>query len=335
MPHVLWPQVRWIDDMAPELWGLDGGAEPWFETSIESVTSEQWRTCDGIIGYGQYPEQTIHMLENCRILVLPAVGFNTVDIELWSSLGIAVCNTPDYGTREVADHALALMLTLSKGIAFHDEALREDPVANWRPALNPFGQRLSKQTFGVLGLGRIGPATALRAKSFDMDVVFFDPYIPNGTEQALGIRRVTKIEELFNQSDVLSIHTPLTDETYKLVNADLLSNAKEGMLLINTARGPIIDDKALYDAMKNDIVLAAGLDVLPKEPANPESPLINAWASNEEWIKHRLVITPHSAFCTPQSMFDMRGLAARTAVRYLRDNVLENCVNASLLAHRR
>ena len=87
--------------------------------------------------------------------------------------------------------------------------------------------------------------------------------------------------------------------------------------------------------MKRDIILAAGLDVLPKEPANSDSPLIEAWISGDPWLKHRLLITPHSAFCTPQSMFDMRGLAARTAVRYLRDGVLENCVNESLLSHRR
>lgn len=331
MPSVLWPQVRWKDDMAPELMGLNGGAEPWFIESLEAVTHEQWRDCDAIVGYGHYPKETIQQLESCRILVVPAVGFNTVDVELWSSLGIAVCNTPDYGTREVADHAIALMLALSKGITFHNEELRLDPISNWRPALNPFGQRLSTQTLGILGLGRIGTATALRAKSFDMDIAFYDPYIPNGFDQSLGVRRVNTLEELFSQSDIVSIHTPLTEETYKLINADVLAHAKQGMTIINTARGPIIDLDALFEAMKQDTVLAAGLDVLPKEPADTNSPLINAWVSREPWLNHRLIVTPHSAFCTPQSMFDMRALPAKTAMRFLRDNVLENCINASLL----
>jgi phosphoglycerate dehydrogenase-like enzyme len=107
------------------------------------------------------------------------------------------------------------------------------------------------------------------------------------------------------------------------------------MILVNTARGPIVDIDALYDAMKADVVLAAGLDVLPDEPANLDKPLIRAWRDGEAWLKHRLVITPHSAFCTPQSMRDIRAFSARTAARYLRDGRLENCVNAALVSARR
>ena len=100
------------------------------------------------------------------------MGYDEVDIERFGKMGIAVCNTPDYGTREVADHAIALMMTLAKSIAYHDAQLRTDLKANWRPAHNPFGRRLSVCTFGVVGMGRIGTAAARRAKAFDMDVVF-------------------------------------------------------------------------------------------------------------------------------------------------------------------
>ena len=252
----------------------------------------------------------------------------------WSvsaSWGIAVCNTPDYGTREVADHAIALMMTLAKSIAYHDSELREDLKANWRPAHNPFGRRLSVCTYGVVGMGRIGTAAARRAKAFDMDVVFYDPYQPNGYQFAIGVRRADTLAELMGQCDFVSIHTPLTAETRNLIGAEAFAAAKKGMILINTARGPVVDIDALYDAMKDGTVLAAGLDVLPQEPANPQSRLIAAWQRNEDWIRHRLVVTPHSAFYTPESMRDNRGFASRTAARFLRDGRLENCVNRQFL----
>ncbi|XOV86583.1 MAG: C-terminal binding protein [Pseudomonadota bacterium] len=334
MIRVLWPQVRWQDDYAPERWGVGDGVNAEFVHAYAEVTDEQWRNCDGIVG-APIPKEYMERLDKCRIYVKPAVGFDEIDLKAWGDLGIPVCNTPDYGTREVADHALALMLTLSKSIAFHDERLREDPRGNWRPALNPFGQRLATQTLGIVGLGRIGTAAALRAKAFDMDVVFYDPYKPNGSELALGIRRAASLEELFGQSDIVTIHVPLNDETRNLIDAEVLASAKKGLILINTARGPVVDVDALHDALKNDTVLAAGLDVLPEEPANLDRPLVAAWHRGEEWIRHRLLLTPHSAFFTPQSMFDIRGFAARTASRYLRDGRLENCVNEQFLTHRR
>ena len=332
--RILWPQHYWWGDTAPELDGLGAGIEPVFARRFAEVTGEQWRSCDGIVG-PTIPLEYMDQLDRCRIFVKPGVGYDDVDIGALGALGIPACNTPDYGTREVADHALALMLTLSKAIAFHDENLRADPKANWRPALNPYGQRLADQTFGVVGLGRIGAAAALRAKAFDMDVVFHDPYQPSGVEFALGVRRADSLAELMAQSDIVSVHAPLTEETRNLIGADALAAAKPGMILVNTARGPIVDIDALFDAMKNDVVLAAGLDVLPEEPANQDKPLIRAWRDGEAWLRHRLVITPHSAFCTPQSMRDIRAFSARTAARYLRDGRLENCVNAAFLKMRR
>ena len=164
---------------------------PGFETdfcaSPADVTDEQWANADAIVG--TCPPQYIDKLRKCRIFVKYGVGYDDVDIERFGKLGIPVCNTPDYGTREVADHAIALMMTLAKSIAYHDQELRGDLRANWRPAHNPFGRRLSVCTFGVVGMGRIGTAAARRAKAFDMDVVFHDPYQPNGYQFAIGVRR--------------------------------------------------------------------------------------------------------------------------------------------------
>lgn len=329
--NVLWPAVRWPDDrnIEKESLGADGIAI--FTESLETTTDEQWNQCDAIVGFKDVPKALHSKLTNCKIFVTSKVGFDNLDIAAWGALGIPVCNVPDYGTMEVADHAIALMLALMKGITFHTRELKQQPTDNWRPMLNPFGRRLSGCTFGIAGLGRIGTATALRAKAFGMDVVCYDPYRENGCELAIGIRRVGSMEELFAQSDVVSVHLPLSTATKNIINADILEHSKKGLMLINTARGPVIDLDALYDAMKSETVSTAGLDVLATEPADPDHPLIKAWAADEEWINHRLLITPHSAFCTPESMRDMRFKAGEVAIAYLKYNQLQNCVNREYL----
>ncbi len=329
MTRILWTNIP--PEFQPvALEAIGDGFETDFCSAVDQVTDEQWANASAIIGAAP-PAEHIAKLRNCRIYVKAAVGYDEVDIERLGAMGIAVSNTPDYGTREVADHAMALALTLAKSIAYHDESLRADPRANWRPAHNPFGKRLSVCTFGIVGIGRIGTAAALRAKAFDMDVVFHDPYTPSGYELALGVRRARSLEALMAQSDIVSIHAPLNAETRGLIGKAALAAAKPGMVLVNTARGPIIDLAALYDAMQDGRVLAAGLDVLPNEPANLQDPLLAAWHRGDAWLRHRLVLTPHSAFYTPESMRDIRAFSARTAARFLRDGELENCVNRAFL----
>jgi lactate dehydrogenase-like 2-hydroxyacid dehydrogenase len=332
---VLWPAMRWPDDRQIEIDALGPGFTAQFCSGMDHVEELQWRTCHAVVSQLDVPTRHQAMLDACRIFVTPKVGFDNIDLQRWADLGIPVCNVPDYGTMEVADHAIALMLDLLKGITFHTTELRHDPRGHWRPALNPFGRRLSACTLGIVGLGRIGIATALRAKAFGMRVIFFDPYVANGIDLAIGVHRVHSLGDVFAGSDVVSLHAPLTEETRRLVDASVLAAAKPGLLLVNTARGELIDLDALHDALREERVRAAGLDVLPEEPANPAHPLIAAWAAGEEWIRHRLLLTPHSAFYTPESMRDMRAKGAEVAVRYLRDGVLENCVNAHLLQSRR
>lgn len=330
--RVLWTKVRWHENLHIERESLGAGAEPIFCEGIETVTDEQWRSCDGIISVmDPLSIDRAHLLERCRILVTPSVGYDKINLKQWGEAGIPVCNVPDYGTQDVADHAIALMLAIRKSINFHTERLRSDPRGNWCNWLNPFGKRLSACTLGIVGLGRIGTATALRAKAFNMDVVFYDPYKPNGTDLALGIRRADSLEELFRQSDIVSLHTLLSDETRNLISKAAFDAAKPGLVLINTARGEVVDLHALYDAMKANKIIAAGLDVLPTEPADPQDPLIAAFANNEDWIRDRLLLTPHTAYLTPESMRDVRFKGGQVAARYLRDGRLENCVNEEFL----
>jgi lactate dehydrogenase-like 2-hydroxyacid dehydrogenase len=303
--------MRWPDNREIEISSV-GEHVAQFCERLDDVSDEQWAQCDAIVSVLDIPEEHRAKMHKCRIFVTPKVGFDNIDLKVWGEMGVPVCNVPDYGTQEVADPAMALMLSLMKGITFHTRELKSDPRGLWRPALNPYGKRLSVSVCGIVGLGRIGTAAALRAKAFGMDVVMYDPYRENGAELSIGIRRAHSLEELFGQCDVVSLHVPLSSETEKLINAEVLATSKPGLILVNTARGPIIDLDGLYAALQANHVQAVGLDVLPEEPANPDHPLIKAWAADE-------------------SVYDMRYKGGEVAVQYLGGGRLDNCVNGEWL----
>jgi len=266
-----------------------------------------------------------------RIVVREGVGYDNLDLEGWGARGIPVCNVPDYGTTEVADHALALMLALTRGTNTYDRLLNSDAANGWSFSRAPLVRRLRGATFGVVGLGRIGLAAARRAAAFDMRVVFYDPHLSNGVELSTGYERVHSLEELMSISDVLSLHAPRSAETTGMINAATLSAAKPGLILVNTARGPLVDLDALHDAMRDGRVAGAGLDVLPAEPADRSQKLIAAWAANEPWIEGRLVLSPHAAFYSPDAMKDMQRKAVECILTYVNEGRLTNCVNREFL----
>ncbi len=328
---ILWPDMRWSEERTIEQDSVAPDGEAVFFDGHDQVPAEMWAAADALISVTDVPDEYLPQLERCRILVTPKVGFDNLDTARWGQRGIPVCNVPDYGTQEVADHALALLLSLIRCIPMHNRRLAADPITNWQPRENPLSRRLSRSVCGVVGLGRIGTAFTVRAKALGLDVVIYDPYQPNGSELALNVRRAESLTELFAQSDIVSIHAPLSDETRGMINAEVLAAAKQDLILINSARGPIVDVDALHDAMHSGRVRAAGLDVLPEEPPNLERPLLKAWAAGEPWLQDRLLITPHSAFSTPESVYDMRFKGGQLAMRYLTEGRLENCVNAEHL----
>jgi len=220
---------------------------------------------------------------------------------------------PDYGTTEVADHAIALALALRRGLLLHLEAQRKDPPAPWRTMIDPLVRRLGVQTFGIVGLGRIGTAVALRAKAFGFRVVFFDPNLPNGVDRSIGITRCATLEDLLRQTDTLSIHAPLTVETNGLLTHERLSLLPRGAVVVNTARGPIVDIDALHDLLKSGHLAGVGIDVVPVEPpVEPVPALLAAYRARAPWTEGRLIITPHSAFFTPEAWDDIRTKSAET-----------------------
>jgi C-terminal binding protein len=263
-----------------------------------------------------------------RAVVRMGVGYDRVDRAWCADNNVLVCNVPDYGTMEVADHAMSLILSLCRGIIMHHEAQRRATPAPWTQMESPMIRRLSKQRLGIIGLGRIGTAVALRAKAFGFDVVFFDPLRPNGADLALGIRRAHTLDELLAQADVLTIHAPQTPETIGMVGARELALLPKGAVVVNTARGLIIDIDALEAAMRSGQVSAAGLDVIPVEPpVDPIPGLLRAYRERAEWQEGRLIITPHSAFHTPHAWDDIRRKSAETMVAAL-SNAPQNVIAA-------
>jgi C-terminal binding protein len=274
--------------------------------------------------------EDIDRFPRLRAIVRMGVGYDRIARPAAAARNILVCNVPDYGTTEVADHAMALALSLRRGVILYHERQRRSPPA-WGPVKGELIRRLGVQTFGIIGLGRIGTAVALRARAFGFRVMFYDPHLPNGAELALGIDRAASLEDLLRQTDTLSIHTPLTLETRGMLGHAQLGLLPNGAVVINTARGPIIELDALYALLRDGHIAAAGLDVLPVEPpVEPVPELLRAYRAREPWLEGRLVVTPHAAWFTPESEHDTRIKSAETMRAALLTNRPQNVITPEM-----
>lgn len=265
-------------------------------------------------------------------IVRMGVGYDRLDRAALAAKNVTVCNVPDYGTAEIADHALALTLSLRRGVLIHNERQRATPPAPWMQIETPLVARLQGSTFGILGLGRIGTAAALRAKAFGFNVLFYDPYLPNGVDKALNIERTKDIQDLFRRSNVLSLHSPCTRETRGMVGYSLLSLLPRGAVLVNTSRGEVTDLDGVEKCLRENILAGAALDVLPEEPipADRVHPLIKAYRDKEEWLEGRMVLTCHTAFYSPSSFVDIRTKSAETMRSNLIDGMKSNVVKPEM-----
>jgi lactate dehydrogenase-like 2-hydroxyacid dehydrogenase len=293
--------------------------------------SEMWgriENADCIMVYHtlKVTKATIERLTNCRLIVRCGVGYDNVDHAFARTRGIPVANVPDYGTEEVADSAIGLMLALTRGINFHNNFLRPAD-ADWRFHHVAPLYRLRGRTFAIIGLGRIGTAAALRAKTLGMDVVFYDPYKPDGYDKAVGARRVETLDELLAESHVLSCHCPLTPQTHHIVNAAAIEKMPRGSYLINTSRGNVVDVTAIPDAIASGRLAGAGIDVLPIEPPPADHPLIVAWRDPKHAAYQRVILNAHNAFYSVEGLRDMRVKGAEACRRALLGQPLRNVVN--------
>jgi phosphoglycerate dehydrogenase-like enzyme len=303
------------------------------ELVAERIPDDHWRGAAALIVYYGVPidRALVERLDRCRLLVRAGVGYDHIDVAACGDRGIPVCNVPDYGTTEVADHAIALMLALARGLVSYHGRLLADPHAGWHWSGAPLVRRLRGGTFGIVGLGRIGTAASRRAQALDMEVCFYDPYLPDGAELGLGYRRVDGLPALLAESDVVSLHCPLTEDNRNLIDDAALAVIKPGALLINTARGGLVDLGALEAALRDGRLGGAGLDVLPEEPPDPAHPLIRAFSRRAPELDGRLLLTPHIAWFSDASRADLRRKSAATARDFLQDGRLRNCVNRDAL----
>lgn len=261
---------------------------------------------------------SIKKMDKCKIIVRCGVGYNNVDIKAAGEAGIVVCNVPDYGTEDVADHALMLLLAATRRLMPSHEAIR---AGGWDSTVIFGAPRLRGKTLGLIGCGRIGTAMALRARALGMEIAFYDPFVRPGTDKMLGIRRVWTVEELISQSPFISLHCWLDEGSRHIINSQTLSYLLHGAILVNTARGGCIDEVALLDSLEKEKLAGAGLDVSEEEPLK-----MKALRSHP-----RIVWTPHVAYYSVEGYQEMRRKGAEEGLRALLGKPLLNPVNSRFL----
>jgi lactate dehydrogenase-like 2-hydroxyacid dehydrogenase len=241
--------------------------------------------------------------DQLRAVCNVAVGFDNIDVPAATKRGVLVTNTPGVLTEATADLAMTLILAVTRRIGEGERLLRNREEWSWHMFML-LGMGLQDKTLGVLGMGAIGQSVARRAKAFGMDIVYSDARrAPEEVERELGARRV-ELDELLRTSDVVTVHAPLMDETRGLINAETLGLMKETAYIVNSARGPIVDEAALVDALKSGKIAGAGLDVFEQEPLGADSEL---------WDVPNLIMTPHLAGASTQK--------DRRCVEILRENL--------------
>ena len=238
MTTVLYPEAMYPDDVEERrIFGPDITLIQRDTAALSELSDEDCAQVDGLMLFRNWAgAEDLARFPRLRAIVRMGVGYDRIDREAAGRRGITVCNVPDYGTTEVADHAISLALALRRGLLLNHEA-QQGPNPSWDTIKDPVIRRFGKQGFGIVGLGRIGTAVALRAKALGFNVSFYDPHLPNGVELAIGIGRARSLEALLAGSDVLSIHVPHTRNTTHLIGATQFAALPPGAVVINTARG--------------------------------------------------------------------------------------------------
>ncbi|MGD8366500.1 MAG: phosphoglycerate dehydrogenase [Desulfobacterales bacterium] len=257
-------------------------------------------------------EALLQKTDRLKVVAKMGVGLDMIDIEAATRHGVLVFNTPGVNDQAVADHTFALILAVARKILYCDRSLREN---RWEHT-KILGLELWQKTLGLIGLGAIGRNVALRAEGFRMRVVAHDPYWPEAFAAEHGIEQM-EIEELLRISDVVSLHVPLMDKTRNLIDASALSLMKPGAILINCARGGIVDEAALVEALKKKQIAGAGIDVFTSEPPS-DSPLLDS---------DNIVLTPHTAAFTTQALSNMDRGVVDQLIGYARGEKPPHAVN--------
>ena len=283
--------------------------------------------CDGLVSLltDKIDGPLLDLAPRLKVVSNFAVGFNNIDVPAATQRGIAVGNTPGVLTDATADMAFCLLIAAARRVVEGHQYTLAGKWKTWEP-LGHLGQDMVGRTLGIIGMGRIGYALARRCRAgWDMNIVYHDVYKNDKAEKDLGARQVD-LDTLLAESDFVSLHADLNDKTRGLIGADQLRKMKRSAVLVNTARGPLIDQKALAAALKAGTIFAAGLDVTDPEPPTPDDPLLKL---------PNVIIAPHIASATVQTRNNMAEICAKNLLAGLTGQPLPAWVNPEVAAKRR
>jgi len=293
---------------------------------IESISREEFirriADVDGILQWGGDPIDgpAMDAAPKLKVIANVSVGYNNIDVEAATQRGIKVSNTPGVVTGSTADLAFALMLAISRRLVEMTDIVKN---GEWRECgpMEILGHDVHGKTLGIIGMGRIGAAVAQRARGFDMKVLYYNRY-RRPDEAEYGAEYVEDIPTLLSRSDFVSIHVPMSKETGHLIGARELSFMKPTAILVNTARGAVVDQKALYEALKRKQILAAALDVTDPEPMSPDDSMLKL---------DNVIVLPHIGTQTLATSTNMSIMGAQNLIAGLKGEPMPNCVNCHLL----
>ncbi|MDG2087769.1 MAG: C-terminal binding protein [Arenicellaceae bacterium] len=282
---------------------LDADIQIAKQTTPEAIL-EVAREADGLmVTFANISKEIIQGLERCKVIGRYGIGVDNIDLDAATEAGIQVCYVPDYCQDEVSDHAMTLLVGLARKITYSNSLVQQ---GRWdAKAVAPI-YRLRGRTLGLVGLGQIPQSVVPKAQAFGLNVIASDPFVPEEVAKNFDVELVD-FDSLLERSDYISVHAPLTDKTHHLFSKDAFQKMKSEALLINTARGPLVDDQALADALDGGQIGGAALDVLPIEPP-VDSPLLN---------RDNVIITPHTAFYSVEALVDLQTKAAEDVVSVL------------------
>jgi glyoxylate reductase len=289
-----------------------------------NVLIEKIRDKDGLLCLltDKIDAEVMDAAPNLKVISTYSVGYDHIDVDAATKRGIYVCYTPGVLTNATADFAWALMLAAARRVCEADRYVKE---GKWDKPWNPFmllGVDVYGKTLGIIGLGRIGRAVAERAKGFNMKIIYYDVYrLPPDEESKLGVE-YRSLEDVLRNADFISIHVPLTKDTYHLIGEKELRMMKPTAILVNTSRGPVVDEKALYRALKERWIRAAGIDVWEQEPTPKDNPLL---------ALDNLVAAPHIASASEEARSAMAEMAAKNLVAVLKGEMPPALANPNVL----
>ena len=273
------------------------------------------KDADGILNqYSLLTRRVLEALPRCKVIARYGVGVDSIDLRAATDLGIVVANVPDYCVDEVALQAVTLLMALIRQTVFFDQKIKS---GHWDFRQGAPIHRIRAKTMGLVGCGRIGMEVARIVSALGMRVIVFDPYI----QKAGAAVELVDLDTLFKESDFISIHCPLNESTRHLIGENAFRKMRKKPLIVNTSRGPIVDERALVEALKNGLVSGAGLDVMEKEPPDPENPLLKM---------DQVILSPHMSFYSEESIKELKRRTAEGVADVLQGKWPQSIVNSEV-----